>query len=99
MAFSRLEDETTQGRDEQIAFLTFVLEVFEKMQINVVANIGDKCNLCQPLLLACSEKITSVEDSTIAAVHQLITKLRTPIMSARLRRETALQPNIMKNTG
>lgn len=43
LVHSSLENEKLQDADEQIFFLEFALDVFEKSQSNVVAIIGDNC--------------------------------------------------------
>lgn len=47
LAFSMLEDETTQGSDEYVSFLNFVLELFGKSSSNVMALMGNKCSVSQ----------------------------------------------------
>lgn len=42
---SLLEDETTQGAEEDVCFLQFLFSVFEKDDSNVVALIGDNCSV------------------------------------------------------
>lgn len=98
LALLPLEDETTQGADEHIIFLTFVLEIFGKTLVNVVALIEDTCSLNRYIsiemgihLMSCaihcfelSVKDTILADhSLIVQVHQLMKNICTPLISGR----------------
>lgn len=42
---SKLEDQTTLNAKEHISFLSFMLGVFEKVEDNFMALVGDNCDV------------------------------------------------------
>lgn len=113
LAMSPLEDETTHSAEEHVEFLRFVLSVFGKDVSNVVALIADNCNVNRSIstkmgvpLIGCAshrfqlavKEILKEDEGVITQVKQLMTKLRTPLISAKLRRETHLKPKLKNDT-
>lgn len=103
LAFSPFEDEASLGRDEHIRFLDFVLNLFNKSWDNVVCIIADNCNLNKSIatakelpFLGCASHrfnlamtdILRNHEELLDRVNNLMCKLRTPIMAARLMKLT-----------
>ena len=98
-------DETTLDADEHVGYLSYVLELFGYSFENVVALICDNCNtnksiankLSVPLIGCASHRfnlavqdILSEHETLLFKVHALMKKLRTPLMAARLAKQTPL---------
>lgn len=105
LGFSPMGDETTLDADEHVGYLSYVLELFGYSFENVVALIGDNCNtnksiankLSLPLIGCASHRfnlavqdILSEHETLLFKVHALMKKLRTPLMAARLAKQTPL---------
>lgn len=108
-----LKDETNQSAGEHIIFLKCVPSVSGKSPLNFVAIISDNCNVRRSmstkiriLLLCCAsrqfqlavQEIDYLEEDIILQVNQLMVKLRTRIMSAKLQRHTPLHPKLRNDT-
>lgn len=91
-----LQDETTPGADEYINFLNFLSSVHGKTMENVVAIIGDNCNVNQSIsnklsipLIGCSSHRfqLAIKDflqdygQLLMQVHNPMVKLRTSLLS------------------
>lgn len=113
LALSPMENEETQDANEHITFLHFVLSIFQKTMVNVVALIGDNCSVNQSIsaklgipLIGCAshrfqlavQEILKDYEVVIGEVNSLMVKLRTPILAAKLRRVTHLKAKLRNQT-
>lgn len=100
-----MEAKRDQGEDEHVGFIHFVLSVFGKGINNVVALVGDNCNvgksICNKLnrpLIGCASyrfnlavsDLLSDHNGTIQEVNSLMVKIRTSLLSAKLHARTQL---------
>lgn len=101
-----MNDEMTHGAEEHVSFLQFVSPVFGKDVSIVAALIGDNSSVSwsiskrmelpligyASLLLQLAVREIQQEDKfVISQMKQLMTELKAPSSSAKLRRETLLK--------
>lgn len=106
LSFSPLEDESTLGAEEHINFITYVLSIFGKKWSNVLCLIVDNCSTNKaiadrssvPLIVCASHRYNLAvkdlllgEEDVILKVHALMSKLKTLLLSAKLRSLTDLR--------
>lgn len=107
LSFSPLLDEQHLDANEHVEFVKFHLGVFKKSTGNVVSLTGDNCNLNKSIsnalnipLVGCASNrfnlavpdILKDYEELISKVHNLMKKLSTPKMLAKLRNHTHLRP-------
>lgn len=100
--------------EERINVLNVLLSVFNRAMHNFGAIIGDNCHVNQSInnklnipLIGCSSHglqlavndLLPDHEKLLKKVHNLIVKLRTPLVSAALRRMTHLKPKLRNETG
>ena len=107
LAFSPLLDETTLGANQHIELLNETLQLYGKSTDNVEALIADNCEvnkstaekMKKPMIGCASHRFQlSVNDNIadvmpiIVKVHNIMTKLRTLKLAAKLRNLSTLRP-------
>lgn len=112
LTMSPLEDGTAHDAEKHVKFLYFVRNVFGKDMTNMVEIIRDSCSvnwsvgtnmgappwMCLPLIPTCRKKILAEEEDIVLQVKQLMTKLRTLLIFAKIRRKTHLNPKLKNDT-
>lgn len=108
-----LEKKSTRKADEHTVSLEVIFDVVENVLDNLVALVGKDFSVNQYInskpginLVGCAsynfrlevKEVLSAKKSKNANVHQLIKKLRTSLLSAKLRRETHLRPKFNNTT-
>ena len=108
LAFSPLLDETSQSSSEQFDFLMLTLLNFGKnIAENVIALVADNCetnkalaDLCEVPLIGCSshklalavKELLKPHETLLNKINMIMGKLKSPKMSAELRKLTPLRP-------
>ena len=113
LAFSPLDNEDDLGADEHNRFVDATLEVFNKTTAAVTCIVGDNCNVNQAMarrlripLVGCSSHkfnlavglVLEEHETLLTKVHALMTRCRTLINRAKLRRLTHLAPVVRNVT-
>ena len=99
-----MADETTQGAEEMSEFVNFTLVQYGKSLKNVVSITADNCerlsDICQVQLVGCHshrlalavKEFVKKDEVLIEKMNTMMTKLKSPIMSAEVRKSTPLRP-------
>lgn len=113
MTVSPMGDECSLIADEQIRFLTYILELYEKSWDKVICIIGYNISVNRAIstktrvrLIGCASHrfnpavrdYLSDDKYLLTKVNELIVKLRTLLLGARLRRFTPIQPKLRNAT-
>ena len=102
LTFSPLSDDCRLDSDEHVDFIKFILNYYGKSLSNVTCVIGDNCNvkkssnkLSKPLIGCASHRfnlavydIISSDRDIIDKIQDLMFKLRSLLLSAKLRQFT-----------